>query len=80
MMLILLFSPVLLEPVNKLLEGCVVLLMEVESLWTHLDELLDNPLFWNVPKHYVLWVSWQDGKSVWDSGRVLLLLFLKLRL
>jgi len=80
MVLILLFPPVLLEPVNQLLERCMVLLMEVESLRSYFDELFDNSLLWNVSKYNVLRVGWQDSESIRNSSGILFLLFFKLRL
>ena len=80
MVLILLLAPVLLEPVDQLLEGRVVLLVEVEAARPHLYELFNHALFWNVAEHDILRVVWQDGKPVGDASWVVLLLLFEFEL
>ena len=75
-MLVLLRAPVVLEPVDEHLEGNMIGSVEVEALWSDLDELLQHFLLRHVTKHDVLWVRLQDGKTVGDSTRLLFFLLL----
>ena len=69
--------PVLLEPIDKILEWDQILHVEMEASWSHLDELLEHLVFGDIGKHDVLWVGWQDSKPVWDPTWSFFLLFLK---
>lgn len=51
--------------------------VEVKSSRANLDELFNHLLLWYVGDHNMLGVGWQDCKSIRDSTRFFLLLFLK---
>ena len=66
--------PVLLEPIDELLEWDMVFVMEEEAFRAHLDEFLHHLFFGHIDEHDVLRVVWKDGKPIWDSARLFLLL------
>lgn len=69
-------AELLLEPVDHVLEGVVILVMEEVASRFDLDELLDHLFLWDVAKNYVLRVLVEDGKPVRDPGVVFSLLLL----
>ena len=75
--LVVMSAPVVLEPIDQHLEWSLVLLMEVESFRSDLDEFLQDLLLWHVTENDVLRVSWKNGKAIWNSLRCLFLLFLQ---
>jgi len=76
MSLVLTAAPVIFEPVDQSLEWSVTLVVEVEALGSHFDELLYDLVTWNIGEYDVLWIHRQDGESIWNALRLLLLLFL----
>jgi hypothetical protein len=70
-------SELLLEPVDHVLEGVVVLVMEKVTSWLHFDEFTYQVLLWDVSHDHVLRILVRYGKSVWNSGAVFLLLLLQ---
>jgi len=54
--LVVLGLPLILEPVHKHLEGCQILLMEVETHRPHLNELLDHAFARHICENHVLLV------------------------
>lgn len=76
MSLVLTAAPVIFEPVDQSLEWSVTLVVEVEALGSHFDELLNDLVTWNIGEYDVLWIHRQDGESIWNALRLLLLLFL----
>ena len=58
MSLIEVLLPVLLKPVDQLLEWYMILIMEEETLRATLDELLHNLFFGHVAKYNMLWIVW----------------------
>jgi hypothetical protein len=62
--------PLVFEPVNELHERSKILLVEVETFWSHLDELFRDSLTRHISKHYMLLILGQYGKSVRDSAFV----------
>lgn len=75
MSLVLAGAPVVLEPVDQVLERSVALVVEVEAFRPDFDELFDNFLTRNVRKHDVLRVLRQNRETVRNALRLLFLLF-----
>ena len=74
MSLVEILLPVLLEPIDELLEWDVVFVMEEEAFRAHLDEFFHHLFFRHIDKHDVLRIVWKDGKPIWYSARFFLLL------
>lgn len=67
--------PVVLEPIDASLERNLILLMEPESLRTHLDELFEHFLFRHIANHDMLRVHRKDCKAIRDASGLFFLLF-----
>jgi hypothetical protein len=75
--LVLATPKLLLEPIDHVLEGIVVLVVEEVASWFHLDELLYELLLGNVGQDNVLWILVEDCELVWDARGIFLLLLLE---
>jgi hypothetical protein len=69
-------SKLLFEPVNEVLEGEVVLVVEEVASGLYFYILLHHLVLRNVSKDYILWVLFKDSELVWDSCSILLFLLL----
>ena len=73
-LLVIISSPVVFEPIDKQLEWHVIRVMEVKALRSHFDELFEHFVLRYVTNNDMLRVDRQDGKAVRNTTRLLLLL------